>query len=178
MVIMTTSSPYESAYRAGEHRTRFRAGVSEDPQNFVCEGVVSPPARSWRGCEAAGRAARPEEDDMTQYLISVHHAVDEALPPEEEWQPRFEAVDRFNQKLQAEGAWVFAGGLMPIEQATTVDNTGDKPIVTDGPYAESKEYLGGFWVIEAPDLDAALRWAEEGSKACAGKVEVRPFQGE
>jgi hypothetical protein len=115
---------------------------------------------------------------MTQYLLSVHHAGAESLPPIEEMQPIFEAVDRFNKKLQDEGAWVFAGGLTPIEQATTVDNTGDKPIVTDGPYAESKEYLGGFWVIEAPDLDAALRWAEDGSKACAGKVEVRPFQGE
>ncbi|GEL18264.1 YciI family protein [Pseudonocardia asaccharolytica] len=114
---------------------------------------------------------------MTQYLLSVHHGVDEKLPPVEEMQPVFEAVDRFNQKLQGEGAWVFAGGLMPIDQATTVDNTGDKPIVTDGPYAESKEYLGGFWVIEAPDLDAALQWAKEGSQACRGKVEVRPFQG-
>ncbi len=114
---------------------------------------------------------------MTQYLLSVHNAMD-GLPPVEEMQPVFEAVDRFNQKLQDEGVWVFAGGLMPIDQATTVDNTGDKPIVTDGPYAESKEYLGGFWVIEAPDLDAALQWAKEGSKACAGKVEVRPFQAE
>ncbi|HYZ09552.1 MAG TPA: YciI family protein [Pseudonocardiaceae bacterium] len=114
---------------------------------------------------------------MTQYLLSVHSAMD-GLPPVAEMQPVFEAVDRFNQKLQDEGAWVFAGGLMPIDQATTVDNTGDKPIVTDGPYAESKEYLGGFWVIEAPNLDAALQWAKEGSKACTGKVEVRPFQAE
>jgi len=115
---------------------------------------------------------------MTQYLVSVHHDYGQEFPPAEEMQPVFEAVDRFNQRLKAEGAWVFGGGLMPPEQATTVDNTGDKPIVTDGPYAESKEYLGGFWIIEAPDLDAALRWAEDGSKACAGKVEVRPFQGE
>jgi hypothetical protein len=113
---------------------------------------------------------------MAEYLLSVHHASDEEFPSMEEMQPVFEAVDRFNKKLQDEGAWVFAGGLMPIDQATTVDNSGDKPIVTDGPYAESKEYLGGFWVIEAPDLDAALQWAKEGSKACAGKVEVRPFQ--
>jgi hypothetical protein len=113
---------------------------------------------------------------MTQYLLSVHHDYDEKFPPLEEMQPVFDAVDRFNKKVQDAGAWVFAGGLMPIEQSTTVDNTGDVPIVTDGPYAESKEYLGGFWVIEAPDLDAALRWAEEGSKACRGKVEVRPFQ--
>jgi hypothetical protein len=90
----------------------------------------------------------------------------------------FEAVDRFNQKVRDAGAWVFAGGLTPVQQATTVDNTGDAPIVSDGPYAESKEYLGGFWVIQAADLDEALQWAKEGSAACRGKVEVRPFQGE
>ena len=114
---------------------------------------------------------------MSQYLLSVHH--DFTAPVSmEEMQPVFDAVDRFNQKLQAEGAWVFAGGLQPPDQATTVDNTGDRPIVSDGPYAESKEYLGGFWVIEASDLDAALVWAKEGSQACRGKIEVRPFQGE
>ena len=112
---------------------------------------------------------------MTQYLLSVHHDYGTEFPPMEEMQPVFEAVDRFNEKLRSEGAWVFAGGLKPIEQTTTVDATGDTPIVTDGPYAESKEYLGGFWVIEAPDLDAALAWAKEGSAACAGKV--RPFEG-
>jgi len=116
---------------------------------------------------------------MTQYLLSVHGSDEEtAATSEEEMQKIFAAVDTFNEKVRAEGAWVFAGGLLPIDQATTVDGTGDKPIVSDGPYAESKEYLGGFWVIEAPDLDAALKWAEEGSKACAGKVEVRPFAAE
>ena len=115
---------------------------------------------------------------MTQYLLSVHHDYGTDFPPLEEMQPVFAAVDRFNEKLQSEGAWVFAGGLTPVEQATTVDYTGERPIVTDGPYAESKEYLGGFWVIEAADLDAALAWAKEGSAACRAKVEVRPFQGE
>jgi hypothetical protein len=115
---------------------------------------------------------------MTQYMLSVHHNVDEAFPPMEELQPIFEAVDRFNQTLHDSGAWVFGGGLMPVEQSTTVDNTGDKPIVTDGPYAESKEYLGGFWVIEAEDLDEAMRWGTEASAACHGPVEVRPFQSE
>ena len=115
---------------------------------------------------------------MTQYLLSVHHDYDEEFPPIEEMQPVFEAVDRVNQRMRDQGAWVFGGGLMPINQATTVDNTGDRPIVTDGPYAESKEYLGGFWVIEAADLDRALEWATEASKACRAKIEVRPFQGE
>ncbi len=115
---------------------------------------------------------------MTQYLLSVHHREGDPMPSMEEMQPVVEAVDRFNEKLQAEGVWVFAGGLHPVESATTVDATGAEPIVTDGPFAESKEWLGGFWIIEAPDLDAALAWATEGSRACAGKVEVRPFQSE
>jgi hypothetical protein len=114
---------------------------------------------------------------MAEYLLSVHHDYDTEFPPLEEMQPVFEAVDRFNQKVRDAGAWVFAGGLTPVQQATTVDNTGDTPIVSDGPYAESKEYLGGFWVIQAADLDEALQWAKEGSAACRGKVEVRPFQG-
>lgn len=115
---------------------------------------------------------------MTQYLLSVHHAEGDVLPEGEEMQRMFDDVGRFNEKLRREGAWVFAGGLMPVESATTVDATGDEVMVVDGPFAESKEYLGGFWIIEAPDLDAALRWATEGSAACAGKVEVRPFQAE
>jgi hypothetical protein len=119
---------------------------------------------------------------MTQYLLAVNgsaaDAEAQAQMTMEDMQPIFEAVDTFNQKLKAEGAWVFAGGLQPVETTTTVDNTGAEMIVSDGPYVESKEWLGGFWVIEAPDLDAALAWAAEGSKACAGRVEVRPFQDE
>jgi hypothetical protein len=119
---------------------------------------------------------------MTQYMLSVHHdpAADErmsALTPEE-MQAMFTAVDVFNNDLKEKGAWVFACGLEPLEAATTVDSTGATPVVTDGPFAESEEYLGGFWVIEAPDLGAALEWAKQGSKACAGPVEVRPVQGE
>ena len=113
---------------------------------------------------------------MPQYLLSVHHVEGEELPSPDEMQPVFEAVDRFNQRVMDAGAWVFAGGLMPRESAVTVHNTGASAIVTDGPFAESKEWLGGFWVIEVADLDAALAWAGEGSRACAGPVEVRPFQ--
>jgi len=116
---------------------------------------------------------------MPEYMLSVHHSADD--PEEwtaEEMQLAFEQVDAFNARLKESGSWVFAGGLMPRETATTVDATGEAPVVTDGPFAESKEWLGGFWVIDVPDLDAALRWATEGSAACAGKVEVRPFQAE
>lgn len=115
---------------------------------------------------------------MTQYMLSVHHVEGEPEPTMEEIQPIIEAVDRFNQEAQDAGIWVFAGGLMPRESATTVDNTGGQSVVTDGPFAEAKEWLGGFWIFELPDLDAALAWAAKGSQACAGKVEVRPFQSE
>ena len=128
-----------------------------------------------------GGPVRPnqEENEMTQYLLSVHGSDEEyAKLTEEETQWMMADTERFNDKLRESGAWVFAGGLHSVEQATTVDNTGTQPIITDGPYAESKEYLGGFWIIEAPDLDAALTWAKDGSAACGGKVEVRPFQSE
>ncbi len=115
---------------------------------------------------------------MTQYMLSVHHREGDTFPSADEMQPIFEAVDRFNAKLQAEGIWVFGGGLEPVESARTVDNTGAEAIVSDGPFAESKEWLGGFRVIEAPDLDAALALAKDASSACAGQVEVRPFQAE
>ena len=117
---------------------------------------------------------------MPQYMLSVHHSADEDLTAisESDMQRMFGQVDAFNQQLQSSGAWVFAGGLMPISDATTVDGTGPEPVVTDGPFAESKEYLGGFWVIEAPDLDTAHRIALEASEACGDKVEVRPFQAE
>ena len=115
---------------------------------------------------------------MTQYLMSVHHTVGEPLPEGEEAEAMFAATGRFNDKLRDSGAWVFAGGLESVESATTVDGRGDKPLLVDGPFAESKEYLGGFWIIDAPDLDAALAWAAEGSAACGARVEVRPFHGE
>ena len=116
---------------------------------------------------------------MTQYLLSVHHAYDTTVhTSDEEMQQAFAQVDAFNNELQASGSWVFAGGLEPPTTATVVDATGTDSVTTDGPYAEAKEHLGGFWVVEAPDLDAALEIARRGSAACMGPVEVRPFQSE
>jgi hypothetical protein len=85
------------------------------------------------------------------------------------------ALDAFNGRLVAEGYWVFSGGLAAPGTATVIDNRGGEALFTDGPFAESKEYLGGLWIIEAAGLDVALRLAAEGSRACNRKVEVRPF---
>jgi hypothetical protein len=84
------------------------------------------------------------------------------------------AIDVLNEQLQAEGHWVFAGGLGRPMAATVIDNRGEAPIVSDGPFLESKEFVAGFWVIEAADLDVALRIAHDASKACNRKIEVRP----
>ncbi|GIH51732.1 YciI family protein [Microbispora rosea] len=105
-----------------------------------------------------------------QYLLSVIHDQAGLATPEED-----AAIDVFNDRLQAEGHWVFAGGLASPSTATVIDNRGGEAMVTDGPFLESKEYLAGFWIIEAADLDVALRLATEGSEACNRKVEVRPF---
>jgi hypothetical protein len=86
-------------------------------------------------------------------------------------------IDTFNDRLRAEGHWVFAGGLEGPSTATVIDNRAGEAVFTDGPFLESKEYLVGFWVIQAPDLDVALKLAADGSKACNAKIEVRPFEG-
>lgn len=119
---------------------------------------------------------------MPKYLLSVYGPAERtefgAYPSKEAMLQAFADTGAFNDKLVADGYFVFADGLEPAGTATVVDGQGDQPVLTDGPYLEAKEYLGGFWVIEAPDLDVALRLAAEGSKACRGKVEVRPFQTE
>jgi hypothetical protein len=115
-----------------------------------------------------------------QYLISVID--DEQTRAEVNASPATagepDAVDVFNDMLKAEGHWVYANGLAAPETATVIDNRGEQPVVTDGPFLESKEYLGGLWIIEADKLDVALKLAAEGSKCCNRKVEVRPFHGD
>ena len=115
---------------------------------------------------------------MSQYLLAVHMVEGEPEPPADVIQKMYKQVDIFNQEIQDEGAWVFAGGLEAPTTATVVRNTDGKVVTTDGPFAETKEQLGGFWVVEAPDLDAALALAARGSAACGAPVEVRPFQAE
>lgn len=118
---------------------------------------------------------------MTHYLLTVHGPAETSefgsYGSKEEMEAAFAATGAFNDQLHADGYWVFAGGLEPVSTATVVDGRGSTPVMTDGPYLEAKEAIGGFWVIDAPDLDVALRLAAEGSKACGGKVEVRPFGG-
>ena len=105
-----------------------------------------------------------------QYLISVINDTDGLATPAED-----AAIDVFNDRLKADSHWVFAGGLGSPSSATIIDNRGGEAMFTDGPFLESKEYIVGFWIIEAPDLDVALKLAAEGSKACNRKIEVRPF---
>jgi hypothetical protein len=113
---------------------------------------------------------------MKQYLLAVHMVEAEPAISDAEMQQAYKAVDAFNAELQSAGAWVFAGGLHPPSTATVVRAQGGQVVTTDGPFAETKEQLGGFWIIKVSDLDAALDWAAKGSAACGGPVEVRPFQ--
>lgn len=109
-----------------------------------------------------------------QYLVSVifDDKTNSATPAE------MAAINAFNERIEADGHWVFAGGLNSPSTATVVDNRSGEAMFTDGPFLETKEYLAGLWIIQAPDLDVALKLAAEGSRACNRKVEVRPFLGE
>jgi hypothetical protein len=115
---------------------------------------------------------------MPQYLLSVWHdedyVVDFSTP---EAQARAAQVAAFNDDLQRSGAWVFAAGLHPASSATVVRSSGDHVSMTDGPYAETKEQMGGFWIIQAADLDIALDLASRAAAASGGPVELRPLQG-
>ena len=115
-----------------------------------------------------------------QYLMSVFGPAEMSefgnYPDKEAMDQAMADTGAFNDQLVSDGHFVFANGLASATTATVVDGRGETPIFTDGPYLESKEYIGGFWVIEADDLDQALSLAAQGSKACRGKVEVRPFQ--
>lgn len=113
---------------------------------------------------------------MTQYLLSVYQPTGDQ-PPAAELAKIMAAVDAVDRELRAAGAWVFAGGLHPPGTATVVQARDGELITTDGPFTEGKEHLGGFTVVEAPDLDAALRWAGKFARATTLPIEVRPFQG-
>ena len=105
-----------------------------------------------------------------QYLVSVIDDTAGLATPDE-----MAAINAFNDRLKAEGHWVFAGGLAAPSSATVIDNRGEEAMFTDGPFLESKEYLAGFWILEAADLDVALKLATEASKHSTRKIELRPF---
>lgn len=115
---------------------------------------------------------------MSQYLLAVHHAGSGPNLSKEEMEQTFADVEAFNRQLQDTGAFVFAGGLLPPESARVVRQSEGKFLVTDGPYTETKEHLGGFWVVEVPDIDEALTLARRATVACRLPVEVRPFAAE
>jgi len=115
---------------------------------------------------------------MRQYLLSVYHSEGQPQPEGAEIERIYKQVDTLNAELMAEGAWVFGGGLYGPETATVVRVQDGETLTTDGPFAETKEQVGGFWILKAPDLDAALALAARGSAACGAPIEVRPFQDE
>src|SRR6202047_540448 len=115
---------------------------------------------------------------MKQYLLSVYHPeISEQAPPPENLEEIMRDVDAVNQEMRAAGAWVFGGALHPTSTATVVRVEDGEVLTTDGPFVEGKEHVGGFWVIQAADLDAALAWASKATRACAAPIEVRPFDG-
>jgi hypothetical protein len=113
---------------------------------------------------------------MQLYLLSIYQP-DGGTPPPEILEPVMRDVEALNQELRAAGAWVFAGGLHPPSTATVVRVRDGDVLMTDGPFVEGKEHIGGFSIIRAPDLDAALEWGRKLAQATTLAVEVRPFQG-
>ena len=108
-----------------------------------------------------------------QYLVNVIDYRSESGTTQEAV-----AIDAFNKKLVSGGNWVFAAGLADPTASTVIDGRGDEPVFTDGPFVEAKEWAAGLWIIEAPDLDVALKLMGEGSKACNRRLEVRPVLSE
>jgi hypothetical protein len=117
-----------------------------------------------------------EETPMTQYLLSVYQP-DGPTPAPDVLQKIMGDLEALNREMKAAGAWVFTAGLYPASTATVVrDHDGDV-LITDGPFVEGKEHVGGFTIITAPDLDAALAWSARMARASTLPVEVRPLQG-
>jgi hypothetical protein len=114
---------------------------------------------------------------MKQYLISIYQP-DGPPPPPERLGPVMREIMAIKRDLEAAGSWVFAGGLHDASTSTVLRVQNDEVLMTDGPFVEGKEHLGGFTIIRAPDLDAALEWGRRYARATGLPIEVRPFQGE
>jgi hypothetical protein len=115
---------------------------------------------------------------MPKYLLSMHNVEGEAGPQmtDEEMQESWKQIQALNEEMRKAGAWVFGGALHGTDTATVVRASGGEVITTDGPFAEAKEHLGGFYIVEATDLDAALEWASKTSACIKRPIEVRPFR--
>jgi hypothetical protein len=111
---------------------------------------------------------------MPQYLLSIYQPDGDPLPPEM-LDPIMQKLDTLNAEMKAAGVWVFAGGLYPPSTATVLRPSGKDVLITDGPYVESKEHLGGFDIVDVPDLDAALEWGRRLAEVVMLPIEVRPF---
>jgi hypothetical protein len=132
---------------------------------------------------AARRKAAREDESMRQYLLAVYQP-DGEPPPPERLQRVMRDVTAVVDDARAAGVWVFNGGLHPPSAATVVRHRGGEEVVTDGPYVEGREHIGGFLIVRVPDLDAALGWARRFARAVTLEgaeqglaIEVRPFQG-
>jgi hypothetical protein len=123
--------------------------------------------------------AHQQEDTMTHYLLSVHSVEGEAREPmtDKELQQSRNQIHVLEQEMKSAGAWVFSGRLHQPDTATVVRTSGGEVVTTDGPFVESREHLGGFYIIQAEDLDAALAWASRVTGAIKVPIEVRPFAG-
>ena len=117
----------------------------------------------------------PSTSKMPQYLLSFYQP-EGPIPPKDVLDRVMRELDVVNRELKAAGAWVFAGGLHPPSTATVARFRDGEVLLTDGPFVEGKEYLGGITIIDAPDLDAALGWASKIARATTLPIEVRPFQ--
>lgn len=165
--VMQGSSATSDDRRNGFERGGWAPGKGDDETRTF----ITPAGRAPAVCDGDRTVLTPEGDDLQmRYLVSVIDDKDD--PGSTDRQP---AISAFNERLIAEGYWVFAGGLADTGTATVVDNRGEQAVFSDGPFVESKEYLAGVWVWEAPDLDVALKLAAEASKVCDRKIEVRPF---
>jgi hypothetical protein len=112
---------------------------------------------------------------MANYLLSVMYPAHRTQPPPDELEVIMRDVEAVRTQMQAAGVWVFSGGLHPASTATVVEARDNDVHTTDGPFAETKEHLGGITIVDVPDLDDALRWAEQMSRAITVPIEVRPF---
>jgi len=112
---------------------------------------------------------------MTHYLVAIHHP-ENYDPATAEDEAMHRAIDELNDEMKAAGVRIFVGGLQSIKRAKSLKKQRDgKVLVTDGPYLETKEHIGGFWVLEAASLEEALEWGRKAVLACRAPVEVRPF---